>query len=116
MPRSFVLEPCKPDVSAAEKYGKVTYVFGPEYRRCSIWDDAFPATVMLRLRELGYNPEEDYLVIAGHVVPLVQAVVTCIVEWGHINVLFFSATDRDYIARRLGGSHVNGFPAALQAS
>lgn len=100
--RAFVLEPCNLDVSGAEVFGDVTYVFDVGSKRHSIWSEEYAVDVVSAMRRHEFDADEDYFVVAGHMVSVVRAIDALVREYGFIQSLMFSATDRHYIARRLG--------------
>lgn len=99
--RVFVLEPCSLDISRAARFGEIVYIFRKGMRRRSIWDDEFKQEVMGALDENEYDPKKDYLLVAGHMVPLVLFISAALRHYTGINVLFYCSTDRDYVSRSL---------------
>ena len=102
MARVFIIEPTRLDTSAAADFGAIRYLFCPGDQRCSIWDEEFASQVLAKLRLHAYDPLADYLVVAGHTVAVAQCIAICICEFKRLNVLFFSATHRNYVSRTLG--------------
>lgn len=104
MSKVFVLEPPKAniDVTKAERYGEVVYVFERDTRRPSVFQStSFGEAVIRRLAELGYDPVTDYLAVAGSIVPVVIALMACIVQHHTVNVLFWHAGETTYVRRRI---------------
>jgi len=97
----FILEPTHIDVSQAERFGAVKYVFDHGARRVSIWDDNFGDEVVRQLAANNFNPASDFFVIVGHMVPLVLSIAAMLNEWQRINVLAYSSVERQYVERRL---------------
>lgn len=104
-PRAFVVEPTKFDISLAEEFGEVTYIFGPDDRRLSIWDPDFTRQVVDRLvLELEYDPGRDHFVIAGHMVTLTFVVAALVRYVGPFKALLYSAVEQKYVSRKIGGA------------
>lgn len=101
MPRVFILEPTKVDISCATEWGELVTLFPRGAQRSSIWDARYSDEVLAALASYDYCPIEDYLVVAGSQVPLVIAAVAIAQEHGAAQYLFFSAPDRAYKARTL---------------
>lgn len=98
----FVLEQTEVDVSPAKEYGRIAHVFRPNERRPSIWTPEFREELLETFVEMGYDPENDYVVIAGRMVPLVKMVATLVAEYRTIRVLFYVSSEERYIVQRIG--------------
>jgi hypothetical protein len=104
--RAVILEKCNFDVSGAEVYGDLVYVFPQGEGRSSIWSEAFVQEIKQRLAEMRYDAKVDYFVVAGKMVPLVTMIGVLLELYGHVRVLFYSSTDRYYVPRTLGAHDV----------
>ncbi len=113
MARVILLEPCKLNVTQASKWGVLEHIFKQGERRSSIWSESFKNEVIERLQCINFDPEEDSLIIAGHMVPLIIAVALLVTTYGGVRVLFYSAVDRDYVPRTLGENHEAGSSIAV---
>jgi hypothetical protein len=102
MPRVFVLEPCRQNLEDAKRFGNVTYLFAEEGSRSSIWAEGFLVEIVKALTEQGYNPAEDYFLIAGGMAPNVTAVATIASAFGRFKTLLFDAKANSYLERKLG--------------
>lgn len=100
-PRAFVIEPCKLDLSSAETFGEIVYIFRPNERRPSIWDEAFRQEIVDRLTALRFNPTKDFFVVAGHMVPIVIATGIIVRLYDTARALFYSAPDCCYTIKDL---------------
>ena len=105
MSRVFILEHTQLDVVKAREYGEVVYMFPPNVRRSSIWDERFCDEVIERLVEMEYDPCVDYFVVVGHMVQMVLAATTICGRWERFKALLFSSTERNYIPRIIGAKH-----------
>ena len=103
MARVFALEPCRQDISSARKFGRITYLFERDGDRSSIWAPEFPREIVQKLDALGFEPDVDFFVVAGQMVPLVIAISSIVATYGATNVLFYSSTERHYVTRTIGG-------------
>lgn len=101
MARVFSLEPCKFNISDATRFGEVTYLFLHNESRPSIWSEDFEKLLGDRFNNLGFDAENDFFVVAGSIVAIVQAVAVLIKRHGPIKTLMFSATERCYVEREL---------------
>lgn len=102
MCKVFVVEPTNLDVRKASRFGCIVQVFEDNDSRSSIWDEAFKVELIQALDYHGFDPATDYLLVAGGFVPLALAIGTMVAEYGPIQVLLFSATERDYVPRITG--------------
>lgn len=99
--RVFILEGLRLKIDQAAAYGPFVYIFGEGQRRSSIWVPEFQDEILERLKEEGYDPMKDYILIAGHMVSMCTLVATLTREYKRIRVLFFCSTDRTYTERVL---------------
>ena len=123
LPRVFVLEPVKSsiDVSKAERYGEVAYVFNPDERRPSVFQaTAFGESVLRRLEAAEFRWEHDYLAVAGSIVPVTIALMACMTKYPRLNVLFWHAGEMTYVRRQIdkaswkGDSHGSEGPGVVE--
>lgn len=103
MPRVFLLEPTKVDVSRAADWGQLTVLFPPGVHRSSIWDERYSGEVLNALAVHRYIPLEDFFLVAGSQVPLVMASIVMTKAYGVIQYLFYNAIDHSYHSKTLGG-------------
>lgn len=88
------------DISHAESFGEVHYLFSDERRRCSAFNtDLFQATILKELDRMRYDPEEDYICIAGSMIVIAIGVVAVAKGYGDFKVLLFSSTENSYVER-----------------
>lgn len=96
----FVLQSTDFDLTSAEKFGSLTYVFGRD--RPSIFDHGEFKKQFLSLMELlRFNPEKDYFLFAGTAVPSILVTSFLIQRYGGFNALLFQSSCREYTSRRL---------------
>lgn len=101
--RCFVIEPVRNvDINAADKFGNIVVLFPAGVSRPSIWEESYVAAVLKKLASYSYDPDTDYLVIAGPVVPLVKVIGMLCSTYSKIRALCWSASERDYILQEIG--------------
>ena len=105
MKRAFVIEACKVPVERAAVHGVLTYLWSGSDRRSSIWSPAFGEELTARLADVEFNHDEDMLVVAGDTVPIVIAVAKIVAMYGHVKVLFWDASSREYRPRVVGDEY-----------
>lgn len=103
-PRVFVLEPHDKDFRHAETFGDIEFIFddGP---RPSIWDRALVANALGYLHGRKYNPNVDYVLAVGAMVPMLMFFTALVETWRSPQVLYWDAQHRCYVERRLGRLH-----------
>ncbi len=107
----YLVETPKPniDVSRAEEFGEVTFVFKPNDRRCSVFHTPeFGNAVVQRLEAAGYDPARDYFCVAGSMVSVITALVAIVSHWGAVRVLVYSAPNSKYVERTFDSSMWRG--------
>lgn len=92
--RAFLLEETDLDTTGASAFGNVEVLFTQAVYRPSIWSDEFAERVLERLKEVRFDPEHDYIVLTGQVVPLVKATTAIIEAYGYCKALAFDTRDR----------------------
>jgi hypothetical protein len=105
MTKAFILEPCSLNVSTAATFGELVYVFDKGERRSSIWAPAFRQEIIEALERKDFDPDRDYFVVAGHMVPLVIAVSVLQEYYGYVKTLMFCSVSRGYTNYILGKPH-----------
>ena len=108
MCKVFAIESTNLDLGPTREYGDLVYIF--ENSRVSIWDREFSQSIVDELFVLGFDPTRDYLVMTGHIVPLVLAVAAAVTAWGTIKLLLWSASERHYTEREVGHGSKNPKP------
>lgn len=98
-PRVFAFERCEQDVSAAAKFGEVVYLFDADGSRPSIWSDEFGEQVVKTLMNWRFNPDEDFILCTGKMVPLMMLSLTALAEFEVINLLLYNSVEREYVRR-----------------
>lgn len=104
MARAFLLEEHRLDVSQAAQFGSITCLFGSKRSRNSIWDSEFKCQILEAMNSENYDPKIDYFIVVGSMVPIAIAIATLVAFYGPIQVLLFSAVERQYISRTIGDS------------
>ncbi len=101
MAKVILFEPVDYDVAAAATYGEVTYLYRTGEERPSLFDERIRGSILMKLLDMGYDPDEDYIAATGSVakVALMLGVAACRFE--HTSILNFDARDRVYKHMRL---------------
>jgi hypothetical protein len=102
-PRAFILEPQeKLDLRPAKLWGDIVYIFAEYDSRPSIWHQKLIDDAIGILQQYDYDPDKDYLIVAGAMVPLVMFVSAVCEVWRCPKVLYWDMRHRCYVERRLG--------------
>jgi hypothetical protein len=103
MARAFILEPTRLDVTSASQYGDITTLFPRGVTRNDIWTGAFRKELLEVLERLAYDPTEDYVVVAGSMVPITVMLSIIVREKKtSVKLLLYNSTDRAYIPHTTG--------------
>jgi hypothetical protein len=94
--KAVILEPFKLDTSGAAAFGEIKYIYQNGEERPSIWLDEFCSDVMDRLAAMMFDPSRDVFVFAGQLIPMTRIAAALVVEYGEVQALFWSATNRSY--------------------
>lgn len=91
-------------------YGEAVLVFkDDEANRPSVFDpNKFSACTLGRLQELGYNPEDDFLVVLGSMIGVSLLIAAALNKYGSIRILLFSAITGAYVPRVLSVQEMQG--------
>jgi len=90
------------DLTTAERYGEIEYIFQPGERRCSIFDvNKFVCTVIDILEEKKFDYKTDSVCIVGSMVPLVVASMGIARHYPSLRLLLFDSTKHEYVARTI---------------
>lgn len=80
-PKVFAMEPAEQfPFEKTKKYGDLVYLFNGQ--RPSIFAPDFVNACVDRLTECGYDPERDYLAVAGAMVGVTRMIGGAMAEWG----------------------------------
>ena len=102
--RVIIYEEVKVDVSKAEKYGEIVYLFTEHDTRPSIWEtEAFLAACSRRLSELKFSADDDYFAVVGSSVPLTLITNLIARKYKESKFLFWHSGIRDYLPRVIKG-------------
>jgi len=100
--RVFMLAPHDKNVSRAKRYGELEMIYDRDESRPSIWDEAMYDEALERLAELDYDPNHDYILIAGTMVPVVTFVARLVAEYGQIKTLCYDMVSGEYAQKLMG--------------
>ena len=101
MVRVFLLEPCRQNTEDAKRFGEVKYLFLEEGSRSSIWAEEFTEELLEELDLLEFNPNVDYILVAGGVVPNFIAAAAIGGAYGQFKALLYDAKTSTYKERLL---------------
>lgn len=93
----FAMEPTKHDLSDAERYGELVYLFGIDDRRPSMWTNAFLEDCMDRMESNGYVPERDFVVAGAPHTPVMLWVTHLVSTYDTVNLLLFDSAREEYM-------------------
>jgi len=102
MTKVFFVEPVRNglDISTAERFGQVKYLFKQNDRRASVFRTAeFMEDVSKSLRKNDFDPKVDIFAIAGSMVPVALAAIVLARKYGSIDVLCFNSVTSAYELR-----------------
>ena len=111
MSKVFIIEPPRNniDVSDAQKFGDIVYVFDYDDRRCGVWQHVlFGQTILQRLESLGFDPESDYVCVTGAMVTVTIAIITIAQYYDEFNTLLFNSVNNCYVGKRFKKSDWKG--------
>lgn len=108
MSRTFVLEPPRAgprgniDLTEARRFGEIIYLFEPGDHRAGIFEDMFSDDVLNALDDHGYDPDKDYFVFAGGLVPMCRIASVLTGRYGRFRALLFCTSTRNYVDIMMG--------------
>lgn len=98
MSRVIIPEPNgKYDISSAERYG--TIVTLSDRRVDPLSPDETATLFKARLKDVGFNPREDYICLTGHQLTTSVFLATVTSMFPCVRVLMFDARYSDYVSR-----------------
>ena len=104
MSKVFVLEQpnASLDISKAKDFGELVFVFDRKEYRCSCFKTVeYTEKILNNMETLGYDPDVDFFLVAGSMVPIVTAMVGVVSAFGKVKVLFYRANEMEYVERTL---------------
>lgn len=96
VPRCILLEGVKQDISDAEDFGEIVYLFDHGESRPSLFSEEFLTRLSERFEEIHFDPLVDYFVLTGYQLSLVAAVHVLTIDYGRFNTLAFHAPTHGY--------------------
>ena len=103
MSKVFIIEPPRQniDVSKAEQYGDIVYIFNHNDRRCSVWSHVdFGKTILQRLKELDFNVHEDSICVVGTMITIAITIVAVAQHFDAFSLLLFNSTTDSYVLKQ----------------
>lgn len=86
------------NTSACDDYGDIEYIFENFDVRASIFKvNEYMDDVIKYARNKGFNPAKDYFAFAGSLIPVTNAVIALLTEFGTIRVLLYTSVEHRYI-------------------
>jgi hypothetical protein len=111
-----MLMPHDKNVSRASEFGKIQLLFDRSESRPSIWDMALYDEAIDRLAEEHYNPDQDYILVAGTMVPTVLFVAQLVAAHKKVKLLCFDMPSGEYVCKVAGDiAHETRSPRTVQA-
>jgi threonine dehydrogenase-like Zn-dependent dehydrogenase len=102
--RAFLVEKLRQgfDLSTVKEYAEVDAVFNDGDRRSSLFAvEDFSADVVRQLERKSFDPDLDYLLVAGGTVQVVLTALAVVGRWGRVSLLLFNSTEDCYIPRKV---------------
>jgi|AntAceMinimDraft_18_1070375.scaffolds.fasta_scaffold87182_2 hypothetical protein len=102
MPKVFIIEEPRRyiDVSSAEKFGEIIYLFKPMQRRVGVFDHPrYGRAVLQQLLIHNYDPLVDYLCIVGSLVTVSVALIPISQSFDKFKMLLFNSSNSEYIEK-----------------
>lgn len=103
-PRAFLLERTKYDTSRASRFGTLTYLFGQDAAMPSIFTPSWGRVVVSELMRKEFDPESDYIVVAGSFAPTTIMVANVVAQFGKVRLLCHEARQDTYKEVEIGGN------------
>lgn len=103
-PRCFLLEPTRLDISSAYQFGEIWEVFDGTTYRNSVYDPspAVERDIVGSLTDMGFDSDNDRVILAGNVAMLVRATAAIVSKWGAFNAVLFDNALRSYVLIKIG--------------
>ncbi len=109
--RVFVIERPrnKIDVSKAEEYGDIIYIFDNEERRCTAWLHVeYGQMILGRLKTYHFDPKIDFICIAGAMLVITIYVIAVAQYYGEFKALLFDSRDDRYLQKKFNRNDWTG--------
>lgn len=87
------------DVSDAERFGEVLYLYQHKERRPSVFSHALLKDVFSRMEEAEYDPDIDFVVVTGNMAMVTLVVTSLVARDGTVNLLLFDSAQEEYVQR-----------------
>lgn len=85
------------DLSDAERFGEIVKLYEPSERLPNIFGPEFEEDIYQRLMRFRYDPEVDYFIVVGSLIPLFRvATVLSTFDEVPFKVLLFNAVTQSY--------------------
>jgi len=110
MSRAFLLEPTSLPTDKAEKFGQIVLMYDHVSMHPNPFSAEFQVRVVAKLKNLGFDHSEDYLILSGRMTALITMVAAVVAEWGSARALIWDARDdiRDYREVEMGPQSLEG--------
>ena len=84
------------DVELVDEHASLRYIFPSHDGRPGFWDPRLVTEAIRRMRADGFDPDRDYLVVAGHMASTVRLAVAVADAWPSARGLFWDAIMKTY--------------------
>ncbi len=119
MSRVFLIEPTKHlDLAPALKYGELVTVFDPKslqrraadgsrvFRPSVFNPNEYGRTFLADLERHDFDPDSDYVIVAGGVIGITIAVTAVMLKYGRARLLVFNSTQNEYVDKHIEASEI----------
>lgn len=97
------------DVSMANAYGELSYLFDSTDRRGSAFKtEAFGREILDRLRQLEFNYENDFVVMTGSLIPVIIMSIAIVCTYPYVRLLFYNAAQDEYVSKKVSQTDWKG--------
>jgi hypothetical protein len=103
-PRIFLIEPCRFDIRDALKYGEFKQLFDGSTFRNAVFDPShgFDEDIVNALKEQGYRPKTDKVILAGSVAIIARSTAAIVAEWGSFDAVIYDKMAESFVLLTIG--------------
>ncbi len=89
------------DVSKAEEYGNIVYIFDNKERRCTAWLHVeYGQTILRRLKTYHFDPKIDFVCIVGAMLTITVYIIVVAQYYSEFKALLFDSRDNRYVQKK----------------
>jgi hypothetical protein len=107
MSRVFIIEQPRSniDISRAEQFGELVYLFDSNARRCSVFHHHdFGRAILEQLVAANFDYKDDYVCIVGSMLTVAVALIAIAQSFDTFKALLFNSVESEYVERRFDKS------------